>query len=156
MEDNLFILYDTNQYGSHASRSDIGLFDSIELALTTLVKESIERVSYIFEGGNRLFIDSVEPNKIDGFNNCFDSDNSDNLMLLKKIIFFEAKENFMNDLGFLDGDEQDVIDMLASIDSIEDVTDLMIHKYMEDESGAGIKANRGELELNFIKRHFEF
>lgn len=144
----LYQLYDTDIWGSHASRSNIGVFSSVQNALYSLVKNpqteeaDLDRLVAIFKGDNRLFVEKITVDEVEGFEQVFDSENDECMDELKRIIFFESIERFRNDLGSLDFDKDEASFDIDSVESVDDVTDEMIEEYMgEDDAVKFIKAN---------------
>ena len=144
MKTELFQMYDTDVWGSTSSRSNIGVFSSVTEALESLCDDS-DRLRYIFKGDNRLFIEKITINEVDGYSQVFDSNNDDNLKELKRVMFFESIESFKNDLGFLDIDtENDVNFNINEINSVDDVSDELLEEYLSEDN-----------VLKFIKTVFE-
>lgn len=149
----LLQMYDTDRWGSHASRKNLGVFSSVERALYSLVKNpttgeyvDTARIISIFEMENRLFIEAVIVDDAEGYSQAFDSDKDDCLNELKRIIFFETTEMFKNDLGFLDIDTDTDIDFdINEITCVEDVTDDLIEIYLSSENA-----------VQFMKANFTF
>lgn len=142
MNSELFQLYDTDVWGSHSSRSNLGIFSSISEALKQLCSKP-DRLIYIFKNENRLFVEKIDIDEFEGYSQVFDSESDDNLDLLKRIIFFEGIEKFRANLGFLEVDIDEDIDFdINSIESYEDVSDDLIEEYLnEDNVIKFIKAN---------------
>ena len=132
METELFQMYDTDVWGSHSSRTNIGVFSSIQLALQSLCNDP-DRLKSYFKSLGRLFIEKITVDETDGYSQVFDSDS--NLDLLKKVMFFESIQRFGNDLGFLDVDPETDIDFdINSIESYEDVSDELIEEYINEHN----------------------
>jgi hypothetical protein len=114
MQQELFQLYDTDIWGSHASRTNLGVFSSVHEALYSLVRNpqtdeaDLDRLKAIFKNDNRLFVEKITLNEVEGYSQVFDSENDDCLDELKKIIFFESIEKHKNDLGFLAVDDEEI------------------------------------------------
>lgn len=144
----LFQLYDTDIWGSHSSRDNIGVFSSVHNALYSLVKNpqtesaDLDRLVAIFRKENRLFVEKITLDEVDGYEQVFDSEMDECLDELKRIIFFESIEQFRNGLGYLDFDKDEVSFDIDAVESVDDVTDEMIEEYMgEDDVVKFIKAN---------------
>lgn len=134
METQLFQMYDTDKWGSHSNRTNIGVFSSIPLALQSLCNDP-DRLKSYFKSLGRLFIEKITVDETDGYSQAFDSDLTVNLDLLKRIMFFESIERFRNDLGFLDLDTENDIDFdINSIESYEDVSDELIEEYINEHN----------------------
>lgn len=137
---DLFQMYDTDIWGSHASRTNIGVFSSVQEALYSLVKNpqteepDFDRLVAIFSNDNRLFIEKITINEVEGYSQVFDSENDDSLDELKKIIFFESVERFKNDLGFLDIDSEEIDFDINSIDHPDDVPQRVIDEFLSEEN----------------------
>jgi hypothetical protein len=143
--EELFQMYDTDQWGSNSSRKNIGVFSSVAEALKSLVQNDSDRLIYIFENNNRLFIEKITLDEFDGYSVVFDSDISDNRKELKRIMFFESVESFRNDLSFLDVDKEEDIDFdIDAIESVDDVSDDLIEAYLNEEN-----------VIKFIKQNLE-
>lgn len=140
MEQELFQLYDTDIWGSHTSRTNLGVFSSVHEALYSLVRNpqtdeaDLDRLKAIFKNDNRLFVEKITLNEVEGYSQVFDSENDDCLNELKKIIFFESIEKHKNDLGFLAVDEEDIPFDINAIESVDDVTDNMIEEYLNEDN----------------------
>jgi hypothetical protein len=144
METQLFQMYDTDKWGTHSSRTNIGVFSSITLALQSLCNDP-DRLKSYFKSLGRLFIEKITVDETDGYSQVFDSDLDDNLDLLKKIMFFESIQRFGNDLGFLDIDPETDIDFdINSIKSYEDVSDELIEEYINEHNSIHF------IEISFI------
>jgi hypothetical protein len=144
----LYQLYDTDNWGSHSSRTNIGVFSTVHDALYSLVKNpqteeaDLDRLIAIFEGYNRLFIERIAVDEVEGYETVFDSETDECMDKLKRIILFESIERFRNDLGCLDFDKDESSFDINSIESVDDVTNEMIEEYMnEDDVVRFIKVN---------------
>lgn len=150
MEQELFQLYDTDIWGSHASRTNIGVFSTVHDALYSLVKDpkteeaDLDRLIAIFEGDNRLFVERITVDEVDGYSQVFDSELDGCLNELKRIIFFESIERFRNNLGFLSVGEDDIPFDMEKIQSVDDVTDEIFEEYLTEKDDA----------VNFLKSNF--
>jgi hypothetical protein len=140
MQQELFQLYDTDIWGSHASRTNLGVFSSVHEALYSLVRNpqtdeaDLDRLKAIFKNDNRLFVEKITLNEVEGYSQVFDSENDDCLDELKKIIFFESIEKHKNDLGFLAVDDEEIPFDIHAIESVDDVTDNMIEEYLNEDN----------------------
>jgi hypothetical protein len=138
-------MYDTDEWGSHSSRENLGVFESVSEALKSLC-DYPDRLKSYFVNSARLFIEVVNVNEFEGYSQVFDSDLDDNLDMLKRVMFFESIQRFQNDLGFLDVDTENDIDFdLNSIQSYEDVSDELIEEYLDGNKKI----------FSFIKASFE-
>ena len=145
MNTDLFQMYDTDEWGSHSSRENLGVFESVSEALKSLC-DYPDRLKSYFVNSARLFIEVVNVNEFEGYSQVFDSDLDDNLDMLKRVMFFESIQRFQNDLGFLDVDTENDIDFdLNSIQSYEDVSDELIEEYLDGNKKI----------FSFIKASFE-
>jgi hypothetical protein len=134
MPKKLFQMYDTDVWGFHSSRTNLGLFTSIEKALKSLFEGDFERLLCIFKKENRLFIEQISINEKEGYSQVFDSENDSSLNKLKKIIFFESLENSRNDLGFIDVDVSELFFSVDDVKSADDVTDDMIREFLNENN----------------------
>lgn len=146
----VYQLYVTDEWGSHASRGNLGIFSSVRNALYSLVKNpqteetNTDCLIALFRKDNRLFIDKITVDEVESEEQVFDSDLDANLDELKRIIFFESVEQFRNNLGFLDTDEDDIPFDINEIQEVEDVSDDMIEEYLNEENA-----------VKFIRNYFE-
>ena len=144
MEQELYQMYDTDPWGSHASRGNVGVFSSINDALYSLI-DDVDKLILIFKKENRLFIEAIYLNVKDGYGQIFDTDNSEDLKQLKRIIFFESIEKFRDGLGFLSVSEDEIPFDIDLVEDVEDVTDEMIEEYLNEENAVKfIKSNLEE------------
>lgn len=128
----LFQIYDTDQWGTHASRTNYGVFTSVENALKGLF-DSKSHLREIFAEDNRLWIEKISIDKKEGYTQVFDSDFDKDMMLLKKILFFESIERFKQDLYSLSYDENDTGFDINAVQSVDDVTDEMIETFLTEK-----------------------
>lgn len=134
METQLFQMYDTDVWGSHSSRTNLGIFSSGENALRSLCNDP-DRLKSYFRKDGRLFIEKITVDEAEGYSQIFDTDNTNQMNLLKRIMFFESIERFRNDLGFLDVDTENDIDFdINSITRQEDVSDELIEEYINEHN----------------------
>lgn len=135
----LFQLYDTDPWGSHASRTNLGVFSSVRDALYSLVKNpqteeaDTERLIAIFTEENRLFVEKITVDEVEGYEQVYDSENDEDMDELKRIVFFESVERFRDGLGFLSVSEDEIPFDTNAIQSVEDVSDDLIEEYLSDE-----------------------
>lgn len=148
MERELFQIYDTDIWGSNSSRSNIGVFSTVHKALYSLIqdpktkKTDLDRLVAIFEGDNRLFVERITVDEVEGYSQVFDSELDECLNELKRIIFFESIERFRNDLGFLSVGEDDIPFDIGAIESLDDVSDEIIEEYLnKNDAVKFIKTN---------------
>ena len=145
-EENLYQLYDTDAWGSHLSRTNLGVFSSIEKALLSIVHNPLtseadtDRLMAIFTQDNRLCIEKITLNAVEGYSQVFDSDKDDDLDLFKKIIFFESTRRYQDDFMRDDIETFDI----NSIKSVDDVTDDLIEIYLGENKNS----------ISFIKSNF--
>lgn len=146
----VYQLYETDVWGSHASRTNLGVFSSVHNALYSLVKNphievaDTDRLISLFKKNSRFFIDKITVDAVESETQVFDSDLDECLDELKKIIFFESVEQFRNDLGFLSTDEDDIPFDINEIQEVEDVSDSLIEEYLNEENA-----------VKFIRNYFE-
>jgi len=146
----VYQLYETDVWGSHASRTNLGIFSSVRNALYSLIKNpqteeaNTDSLISLFKKDSRLFIDKITVDEVESEEQVFDSDLDANLDELKRIIFFESVEQFRNDLGFLSTDEDDIPFDINEIQEVEDVSDSLIEEYLNEENA-----------VKFIKNYFE-
>lgn len=146
----VYQLYETDVWGSHASRGNLGIFSSVRNALYSLIKNpqteeaNTDSLISLFKKDSRLFIDKITVDEVESEEQVFDSDLDANLDELKRIIFFESVEQFRNDLGFLSTDEDDIPFDINEIQEVEDVSDSLIEEYLNEENA-----------VKFIKNYFE-
>jgi hypothetical protein len=146
----VYQLYETDVWGSHASRTNLGVFSSVRNALYSLVKNpqteeaDTDRLISLFKKNSRLFIDKITVDEVESEEQVFDSSNDKYLDELKRIIFFESVEQFRNDLGFLTTDEDEITFDINEIQEVEDVYDSLIEEYLSEENA-----------VKFIKNYFE-
>lgn len=148
METELYQLYCTDAWSTNSSRDNLGVFSTVQKALQSLFVENfggeidVERFVLIFEKNMRLFIEKISIDESEGYRQIFDSNNSDDLKELKRIIFYNTIVRFSNDLGFLAVSEEDIPFDIDKIKCSDDVTDDLINEYLsEDNAVSFIKSN---------------
>jgi hypothetical protein len=146
----VYQLYETDVWGSHASRTNLGVFSSVRNALYSLVRNphteeaDTDRLISLFKKDSRLFIDKITVDETESEEQVFDSDLDDYLNELKRIIFFESIELFRNDLGILSTDEDDISFDINEIQEVEDVCDSLIEEYLSEENAVKFTINNFE------------
>jgi hypothetical protein len=137
MEDtHLFQMYDTDAWGTHSSRQNLGVFTNIHEALKSLCDNPDRLISY-FKKDGRLFIERIKTNQFDGYEQVFDSNFDSQMNELKRVVFCESVQRFSDDLGFLDIDTETDVDFdINSIKTPEDVSDDLIQEYLNEFNAA--------------------
>lgn len=129
----VYQLFETDMYGTHSSRTNLGVFSLPSDALMSLVGET-DRLKSVFTNETRLFVEKCVIDKSEGYNQIFDSANEDDMNTLKKIVFFESIEAFRNDLSFLVIDTDDIDFDINLIETYNDVSIDLIKQYMNIEN----------------------
>ena len=81
----VYQLFETDMYGTHSSRTNLGVFSLPSDALMSLVGET-DRLKSVFTNETRLFVEKCVIDKSEGYNQIFDSANEDDMNTLKKIV----------------------------------------------------------------------
>lgn len=142
------LLYDTDIWGSHSSKENLGVFSNINEALYSLVSDENfettrsmkDRLKSYFKKDGRLFIDSCEIGVFEGFAQVFDSEIDYSMNELKRIIFFEVINRRRDELAnimdeMFDSDVvtiKDIIEM-KKVYNTDDITDDMLETVMDED-----------------------
>jgi hypothetical protein len=146
----VYQLYVTDEWGSHASRGNLGIFSSVRNALYSLIKNpqteeaNTDSLISLFKKDSRLFIDKITVDEVGSEVQVFDSSIDSCLRILKKVIFFESVEQFRDNLGFLSTSEDEIPFDINEIHEVEDVSDSLIEEYLNEENA-----------VKFIRNYFE-
>lgn len=116
------------------TRKNIGIYNKKPQALTSLVKNNGIFLLTILNGEARLFMESMV---IGEYNNpiiCFDSVNDDDMLILKKILFFEALKIWKSNLGCLTEDPETLGFDPEVIEVWDDVPDALALQFLAGDN----------------------
>ena len=135
METELYQICNTDIWGSHSSRNNLGVFSSVLLAVLSVVEKETHLINGIFRNDDRLFVEKITVDEVEGYSKVFDSEQQDDNDFLKKIIFFHVINRFkMLEISEIDFLGSDVIVDIDAINCVDDVTKEMIEEFLSEEN----------------------
>ncbi len=130
----IYQLYITDAYSTTQERKTLGVFNKIPQALTQLVKHNGHILLDVFAKHTSLYVESMVLGEYDNSTNCFDSVNDDDMIMLKKIIFFEALEIWKSQLGCLTESPEELGFDPEDIEEWDDVSDALALQFLADDN----------------------
>lgn len=148
----LYQLFSTDIWGSHSTRTSLGIYSDPNTALYYGVTNHQDHVCDALIDDGRLFVEAITVDEPDSGQQIYDSSLDDTKNILYKIMVFEAGQHWSSDLGFRanvgDSDEdEEFVKSLESWETYEDVKDSDLDYVLGEDRDHGIICKLFEEDL---------